>query len=51
MKNKIVNIIFVFCIFAFLLAGLLRAVFAPDDLNEYENRYANKLISPRVANS
>lgn len=50
MKNKIVNIIFVFCIFAFLLSGLLRAVFAPDDLNEYENRYANKLIAPTVAN-
>jgi len=50
MKNKIINTVFIVCIFIFLLAGLCRTVFMPKDLNTYENRYAKKMISPAVVN-
>lgn len=41
--KKIVNGIFVGGIILFLTLGLINTIFFPDDINEYENRYANKV--------
>lgn len=41
--KKIVNSIFVGGIILFLTLGLINTIFFPDDINEYENRYANKV--------
>ncbi len=37
------NRLFVLAIFVFLTAGLVRTIFFPKDINEYENRYAEKM--------
>ncbi len=44
MKNKVINIIFVAIIFLALLSGLVKALFFPVEINELENRYAEKLM-------
>ena len=44
MKNKVINIIFAAIIFLALLGGLVKALFFPVEINELENRYAEKLI-------
>lgn len=51
LKNRIrnaVNILFIGIIGFFLVAGLVRTVFFPKDINYYENRYSNKLMMPTV---
>lgn len=48
--KKFINAVFVVLTFVFLLAGLVRTIFAPKDLNYYENRYANKMVSPTINN-
>ncbi len=42
MSKKIINIVFILLIMVFLLAGFMRAFFFPKEINNYENRYANK---------
>lgn len=46
MKNKnkknIINILFVICIFSFILLSFIKSLFKPIDILERENRYANK---------
>ena len=44
MKNKVINIIFIALILTALVAGIVRALFFPKDINELENRYAEKFI-------
>jgi hypothetical protein len=46
MSKKIINAVFVALVLIFLSAGLLKTVFFPNDINELENRKANKLPSP-----
>ncbi len=43
-----VNILFICIVGVFLVAGLVRTVFFPKDINYYENRYSNKLIKPTI---
>ncbi len=43
LAKKAVNALFVVGIVAILLAGLVRTVFFPKQINAYENRYAEKL--------
>lgn len=45
MVKKSMQVIFIVVILFILLAGLLRTVFFPKDINYYENRYANKLTT------
>ncbi|MBR5517564.1 MAG: hypothetical protein IKV86_00885 [Clostridia bacterium] len=45
MAKKISNLLFVFTIFIFLIINVSRAIFSPDNKNEYENRKANKMDS------
>ncbi len=45
MVKKSMQVIFVGAILLGLLAGLLRTVFSPKDINYYENRYANQLAA------
>lgn len=45
-KGKIGNLLFVGIFMFCLLAGLIRTVFWPKDINYYENRYCNKIIAP-----
>lgn len=42
------NVGFICLIAVFLLAGLVRTVCFPKDINYYENRYSNKVIAPSV---
>lgn len=42
------NILFVGIIMLVLVAGFIRTVFLPKDINYYENRYSNKVIVPTV---
>lgn len=46
MQNKTLKIdrAFFLLLVLIFLAGLLRAVFRPKEINEYENRYANQLV-------
>ncbi len=44
MKSKVINVIFTSFIMLTLLAGIARAMFFPKDINELENRYAEKFI-------
>ena len=44
MKNKVINIIFIGFIMFVLLAGIVRGMFFPKDINELENRYAEKFM-------
>ena len=46
MAKKIINAVFVALVLIFLSAGLLKTAFFPNDINELENRKANKLPSP-----
>ncbi len=46
--NKGIDIIFVLCVFAFMLFGLGKAYFAPIETNEYENRTAARMPVPDV---
>lgn len=48
--KRIVNIVFVLLVLAVLLSGLVNTVFFPDEISEYENRYANKLSVPEPEN-
>lgn len=41
--KKIINGFFVGGIVAFLLLGFINTIFFPDEINDYENRYANKV--------
>ena len=41
--KKALRIIFIFALLLIMLAGVGRTVFAPKDVNTYENRYAEKL--------
>ena len=41
-KNAL-NVLFIGLVFGVLLAGLGRTIFFPKEINEYENRYANRL--------
>ncbi|MCQ2552838.1 MAG: DHHW family protein [Clostridia bacterium] len=41
--QKAINLIFVLVVCSVLLIGAGRTVFKPKDVNEYENRYSNKL--------
>lgn len=45
MEKKAINALFITGISLLLLAGLVRTVFFPKEINAYENRYAEK-ISP-----
>ncbi len=49
MLKKIINMVFILLIMAFLLAGFLRAFVFPKDINQYENRYAHKPDALSVA--
>ncbi len=49
MKKKLLHILFIGIILLILLAGLLKTVFFPHDLNTYENRYAEKLSPFSIA--
>ena len=40
---NLVNLIFCVVVFGALTFGLVRTIFAPEDINEYENRYAEKI--------
>lgn len=41
--RKMINVIFIGVIMVFLFVGLVKTVFFPVDINELENRYANKI--------
>ena len=43
MKKKVIQLIFVVAIFAVLLLSFGRTAFFPQEINEYENRKAEKL--------
>lgn len=43
MTKKLLNILFLGLILLVLLAGLLRTVFFPKEINAYENRYAERI--------
>ncbi len=45
MKRKILNTVFVSVIIVSLVAGLIRTVFFPKEINEYENRPADKMTA------
>ena len=47
--KKFWNLAFILLLLGGLLAGLLRTVFAPKELNTYENRYAAKIDRPSVS--
>lgn len=47
--KKIINGIFITAILLIFLAGLARTIFFPVDINEYENRYANKISDFSIA--
>lgn len=44
-----VNLVFILLVLAVLTAGLIRAVFFPKEINEYENRYANRVVTPTLS--
>ena len=47
---KLCRILFVLAIFGFLLAGLLRTLFFPKEVNSYESRFAYT-VQPLTAES
>ncbi|MCQ2418726.1 MAG: hypothetical protein MJ085_02965 [Clostridia bacterium] len=47
--RKIANTLFVAFLFALLLGGLIKTILLPKDINELENRYANKLPKPSAS--
>ncbi len=49
-KNQMGNILFVAIFMLALLAGFVRTVFFPKDINYYENRYCNKIVEPSARN-
>ena len=44
------NICFIIVLMALLLFGFIRTVFLPKDINEYENRYSEKVLTPTLSN-
>lgn len=48
-RFQIFQLLFLFCLMAFLVAGLVKSVFFPHELNKYENRPANKFHIPGVS--
>ena len=46
--KKILQYTFIFGILAVLLLSLMKTVFFPEEINHYENRYAEKMIAPNV---
>lgn len=44
------NICFIVTLMAILLLGLIRTVFFPKDVNVYENRYSEKVLTPTISN-
>ncbi len=47
--KKIPNLFFICIIITVLALGLVRTIFFPTDINYYENRYAEKIISPSLS--
>ena len=48
MLKRFLRVAFVAAFVLFLIAGAVRTLFLPKDMNYYENRYANKLQTPTV---
>ena len=46
---KLLRILFIASIFLILIGGLARAVLFPEEINTYENRYANQMPRPTVS--
>ena len=47
--KRILDVLFIAVIVLALIAGIVRTVFFPKDINYYENRYCNKLIVPTIS--
>lgn len=50
MTKKTLNLLFVCAVLIILLAGLAKTLFFPEEINEYENRYAEK-VAPLTVSS
>jgi len=51
-KNKlqnIVSVVFILFLLAVMVTGLIVTVFFPHEINQYENRYANKIKTPTLS--
>ena len=48
--KRIVNLLFALIVLLVLISGLINTVAFPDEISEYENRYANKLQIPTAEN-
>ena len=49
MTKKLLHALFVGAVLLVLLAGLAKTLFFPEEINEYENRYAQQVASPTLS--
>lgn len=49
MTKKLLNALFVGAVLLVLLAGLAKTLFFPEEINEYENRYAEQIEPPTLS--
>lgn len=49
MTKKLLNALFVGAVLLVLLAGLAKTLFFPEEINEYENRYAEQVEPPTLS--
>lgn len=49
-SRKVINLIFVLLVCVVVLVGAGRTIIKPKSINEYENRYSNKIRRPSVEN-
>ena len=49
MAKKLLNALFVGAVLLVLLAGLAKTLFFPEEINEYENRYAEQVDPPTLS--
>lgn len=47
--QKIIGLLFIIVILAFMVLGMVLTFFFPKEINEYENRYANKVRVPTLS--
>ncbi len=47
--QKIIGLLFIIAILAIMVVGMIMTFFFPKEINEYENRYANKVTSPTLS--